>query len=216
MSHSIYPTRLTGRPRVRLLAAATLVGGILVAGCGGGAPSPTTTVGGASTLGSTAAAGNGATGTGSTAPGSGGSALAFAKCMRANGVPSFPDPTSGGGETFAIPAGANPAATPAFKAAEGKCKGLLPRGGPPGAGAKTHPSEQTLAKLLKIAQCMRQHGVPQFPDPVTSVPSRPGSVQDITDFDGAILVFPSTINLQAPAYRQALAACGAPPLGLHH
>ena len=39
---------------------------------------------------------------------------------------------------------------------------------------------------------------------------------EITDFDGAILLFPSTINLYSPAYRQALAACGAPPLGLPH
>jgi hypothetical protein len=153
---------------------------------------------------------------GSTAPGSGGSALAFAKCMRASGVPNFPDPNPGGGVLYVIPAGSNAAATPAFKAAQAKCKGLVPDGGPPGAGADTHPSERTLAKLLKIAQCMRRHGVPQFPDPETSVPSNPSAVQEITDFDGAILVFPSTINRQSPAYRQALTACGAPPLGLHH
>ena len=48
------------------------------------------------------------------------------------------------------------------------------------------------------------------------MPSDPAGYQEITDFDGAILLFPSTINLQSPAYRQDLAACGAPPLGLHH
>ncbi len=65
---------------------------------------------------------------------------------------------------------------------------------------------------------MRQHGAPQFPDPRTSVQSNPvaSGTGVITDFDGAILVFPSTINLQSPAYRQALTACGAPPLGLRH
>ena len=63
---------------------------------------------------------------------------------------------------------------------------------------------------------MRQHGVPQFPDSRTSVPSNPTGVQEITDFDDAILLFPSTINPQAPAYKQALTACGAPPLGLPH
>jgi len=63
---------------------------------------------------------------------------------------------------------------------------------------------------------MRQHGVPQFPDPATSVPSHPSGVREITDFDGAILLFPSTIDMEAPAYRQALTACGAPPLGLPH
>jgi hypothetical protein len=63
---------------------------------------------------------------------------------------------------------------------------------------------------------MRQHHILQFPDPRTSVPSDLSGVDDITDFDGAILIFPATLNLQAPAYRQALTACGAPPLGLPH
>jgi hypothetical protein len=40
MHHSIHPKRLT-RPRpARLLAAATLMSAILVAGCGGSSPSP--------------------------------------------------------------------------------------------------------------------------------------------------------------------------------
>ena len=74
-----------------------------------------------------------------------------------------------------------------------------------------------MRKLVRIASCMRRHGVPQFPDPQTTVPAHPtGKYQEITDFDSAILLFPSSINLQAPAYRQALTACGAPPLGLPH
>jgi hypothetical protein len=133
--------------------------------------------------------------------------------MRANGVPNFPDPNPGRGALFPL-GGINPSA-PAFKGAQAKCRKLL-GGGPPVPGSTTHPSAQTLAKLRTIAVCMRQHGVPQFPDPRTSVPSSPNGIRDITDFDGAILLFPSTINLQSPAYRQALAACGAPPLGLPH
>ena len=136
--------------------------------------------------------------------------------MRSNGVPNFPDPKAGGG--FAFHAGAGTVSSPAFKAAQAKCGKLIPGGGAPGPDSTTHPSAQTLAKLLKIAECMHQHGIFQFPDPRTSVPSNPigqgGGV--ITDFDGAILVFPSTMNLQAPAYRQALTACHAPPLGLPH
>ena len=134
--------------------------------------------------------------------------------MRANGVPNFPDPQPGGGVLFAIPTGANPAA-PAFRAAQAKCHRLLPGGGLPSSGPP--PSTQTLTKLLRIAVCMRQHGVPQFPDPRTSAPaSFPPGIAEISNFDGAVLLFPLTLNLQAPAYRQALAACGAPPLGLPH
>ena len=79
-----------------------------------------------------------------------------------------------------------------------------------------HPSGQTPAKLLKIAECMRQHGISQFPDPRTSVPSNPAGYREVTDFDGAILLFPSTLDMQSPAYKQDLAVCGAPPLGLQH
>jgi hypothetical protein len=133
--------------------------------------------------------------------------------MRANGVPKYPDPNPGHGAVFST-AGMDPS-SPAFKAAQTKCQRLIGPGLPT-PGSKTHPTAQTLAKLLRIARCMRQHGVPQFPDPQTSVPSNPAGITEITDFDGAILLFPTTINLQAPAYRQALAACGAPPLGLPH
>jgi hypothetical protein len=133
--------------------------------------------------------------------------------MRASGVPNFPDPNPGHGAIFST-AGID-SASPAFKAAQAKCHKLMGPG-PPGPGSQTHPSAQTLAKLLRIARCMRAHGVPQFPDPQTTVPSNPAGVQEITDFDGVILLFPATMNIRAPAYRQALTACGAPPLGLRH
>jgi hypothetical protein len=134
--------------------------------------------------------------------------------MRANGVPNFPDPKAAGGFDLGAVTGLNPS-SPAFRAAQAKCQKFI-GGGPLGPGSTTHPSAQTLAKLVRIARCMRQHGVPQFPDPRTTVPSNPAGIQEITDFDGVILLFPATINLQAPAYRQALTACGAPPLGLPH
>jgi hypothetical protein len=136
--------------------------------------------------------------------------------VRANGVTGFPDPKPSGG--FAFQAGPGFISSPAFRAAQKKCQKLLPGGALPGPGSTTHPSARTLAKLLEIARCMRRHGVPQFPDPGTSVPSNPPSsgVGVITDFDGAILVFPATLNLQAPVYRRGLTACGAPPLGLPH
>jgi hypothetical protein len=230
MQDGIDPKRLTRSGRAGLLVVAALLSGVAMAGCGGSSSSPaaatvrlattpasaTPSSGSATTAGSSIAARSGTTGSGSTAPVTYGSGpLAFAKCMRANGVPSFPDPNPGRGALFSLN-GINPSA-PAFKQAQAKCQKLM-GGGPPGPGSTTHPSAQTMGKLRKIAVCMRQHGVPQFPDPRTTVPSNPAAagIQEITDFDGAILLFPSTINLQAPAYRPALAACGAPPLGLPH
>lgn len=123
----------------RLLLAATFVSGVLVAGCGGGSTSTTTAgAGGAGGSASAAAAASGAEGSastsaaGSTSTAGGGSGpLPFARCMRANGVPNFPDPKPGGGGQFAVPAGTNPAA-PAFRAAQAKCQKLLGGGLLPG------------------------------------------------------------------------------------
>ncbi|HUA43937.1 MAG TPA: hypothetical protein VMA77_01840 [Solirubrobacteraceae bacterium] len=128
--------------------------------------------------------------------------------MRANGVPNFPDPQPGSGLLFNA-AGIDPSA-PAVSEARAKCQKLLPGGGPPQPGSTTHPSAQTLAKLLRLAVCMHEHGISQFPEPRTSVPSDPfsGGTGVITDYDGAILLFPSTLNTRAPAYTQAAAACG--------
>lgn len=103
------------------------------------------------------------------------------------------------------PAGANPAA-PLFKAAQAKCHKLLPGGGQPGSGP---PSAQTLARWLKISQCMRKHGISGFPDPTTSMPSKPpAGVGEIADRGGAILLIPSTIDQQSPAFTRAAATCG--------
>jgi hypothetical protein len=80
MPDSIQPRRLNRSPRARLLALAALMSAILVAGCVGSSPSRVP--------------GAGATSSGSTAPGAYGSGpIGFSRCMRANGVPNFPDPS---------------------------------------------------------------------------------------------------------------------------
>ena len=205
MRDAILVQRLTGSRRAGLLAMVMLVTGALVAGCGGSS-------GGSASAASRTRAASAPTSRRDAAS----QALAFAQCMRARGVPSFPDPQPGGGLLFR--AGNAVMSSPAFRTAQAKCWKLLPGGGPPGPGSTTHPTAQTLAKLLRIARCMRQHGISDFPDPRTSVPSNltPEVYAEVTDFDGAILLFPRTLNLLAPAYRQDLAACGAPPLGLRH
>jgi hypothetical protein len=109
--------------------------------------------------------------------------------MRSNGVPNFPDPDASGG--FQLGGGIDPA-SPAFKAAQAKCQKLLPAG--PGSGPA--PSAQALAHWVKVAQCMRRHGISGFPDPMVS------------DRDGVIFVFPRTLDMESPMFTQAAAACG--------
>jgi hypothetical protein len=85
--------------------------------------------------------------------------LDFAQCMRSHGVTDFPDPnpTSGFGGATSSEVRNNPHFTTAASA----CHHLLPNGGAGGA----NKVQQNLSALLHIAQCMRSHGVPNYPDP---------------------------------------------------
>jgi hypothetical protein len=86
-------------------------------------------------------------------------AVRYAHCMRANGVPSFPDPHNPGGfEESAIDA--LPVRSPAYIAGAKVCAHLLPNGGLPTAGE----NEQRLLNGVAVAKCMRKHGV-NMPDP---------------------------------------------------
>jgi hypothetical protein len=207
MPHSIHIKKLTP-PQARLLTTAALLSGFLaLAGCGG---SSSPSVAHLSTgKGASSASSGGGGSPPESAAGLEQAGVAFAKCMRASGVPNFPDPKAGGGFLFHASAGMSPS-SPAFRAAQAKCHKLIPGGGPP---ATTNPSPPTLARFLRIARCMRQHGVPQFPDPRTSVPSNPfgsGGGGVISDIEGVILVFGSTINQRSTVFARAAVACAFP------
>jgi hypothetical protein len=89
--------------------------------------------------------------------------MKYAQCMRAHGVPDFPDPVDGG---FDIN-NTNPNSdldprSPQFVAADTACKALSPEAH--AAAGTVDPQLQ--AKALAYAACMRSHGAPSYPDPV--------------------------------------------------
>jgi hypothetical protein len=94
-------------------------------------------------------------------------AVRFAECMRTNGVSDFPDPDASGKLT--IDGLANGSSldvnAPAFKQAMSACQDLEPTGF---RGTKRSSQEQQAA--LKFAKCMRENGVPDFPDPTPNGP----------------------------------------------
>ncbi len=90
-------------------------------------------------------------------------AMKYAQCMRAHGIPDFPDPVNGG---FQIN-NTNPNSdldpgSPTFVAADTACKALSPEGH--ATGGTVDPQLQ--AQALAYAACIRSHGVPSYPDPV--------------------------------------------------
>ena len=130
--------------RLRPLAALALIA-VIVAGCGSG---------------------SGGTGNNGTATARA-KAVKFAECMRTNGVSGFPDPNASGQLTIDAVANGSSVDTnsAAFKQAMSACKDLEPPGF---TGPKVTPQLRTAR--LAFAQCVRDHGVPDFPDPTPNGP----------------------------------------------
>jgi hypothetical protein len=133
---------LSAHPRPVAAAAAAIVAtlGLVTTGCGG---SPSSTK--------------------ATSP------VAFSRCVRAHGVPSFPDPDSSG----AIPketAQQLAVSDATYQAATQACQHLLPSGGN---RRRTQADIQRWWRgMLSFARCMRSHSVSDWPDP-TPYPQRP-------------------------------------------
>jgi hypothetical protein len=125
--------------------------------------------------------------------------LKMSECMRAHGVPDFPDPTQGsGGEGLSvsqsvgsdtITVGGIPFSGPVFEAAIKTCRFF-------GGGSAPPPiTEAVKQQQFHFAACMRTHGVPNYPDPVfppgggIERPSAPG------------------LNVNSPSFQRAIKLC---------
>jgi len=119
-------------------------------------------------------------------------ALQYSNCMRTHGVPNFADPkiTVSGTELFMQNPQMTPTevASPAYQSASGTCAKYLPQQ-PQTAGITGAGNSQQQA--VRFADCMRAHGVPNFPDPATG---------------GAFKLGPA-INPRAPAFIAAMDHC---------
>jgi len=140
---------------VALLAAITL----LATACTGGSTGASV-----ATLSATATSVNSAADSPS-ASATGNGALAFARCMRAHGLPNFPDPTGGGvfDKSKLQQMGYSTSQLRAVQ--DGPCKTLLPTASPSPAQTISVQQQQD---YLNAAACMRSHGITNFPDPIFS------------------------------------------------
>jgi hypothetical protein len=132
----------------------------------------------AATLALTAAACTGGSPSGGgPSPGGGSSsarsAVGYSACMRAHGVPNYPDPDRSGRlpKTSADQLGVGGSQ---YQSAQRACRDLLPTGGSFEqdfqqcvAAANCPPAlvQQALTVQREFARCMRDHGVPKWPDP---------------------------------------------------
>ena len=132
------PRRRSRFRRAGVLAA-VLSSLALLAACGGGPASPSATHSGSERS----------------------ELLGFSSCIRAHGVPDFPDPQPGGGfaRSALNPIGLN---SPQFQAAEKACRSLAIA-----SGFEYTPAElqKHIEQEIAESQCMRKHGVPDMPLP---------------------------------------------------
>lgn len=157
------PWPATARTAAVVIATTSLT--LLAAACGG-SPSAAGSGGASNTGGST------------SSQSSSSEMLPFARCMRSNGVPKFPDPSSSGKFPGAQELGVS---NSRYQEAERACRHLLPNsefatsldqclmtGNCPSALV-----QRALTEGLKFAQCMRNHGVLNWPDPTIDATGRP-------------------------------------------
>ena len=163
--------------------------GLLLVACGAGSPSGVASLGKTN---STVAAGGTATTlpSGATARKHLQEALEYSICMRSHGVPNFPDPGNGGGIEISSGSGIDPS-SPQFQAAQKACQKYSP----------ANPSQAHMAQreqsLLKFAACMRDNGVPSFPDP------------QFFPNGGILAKQPPGVNANSPTFQAAAKKCNA-------
>lgn len=138
----------------------------------------------------------------------------MAQCIRKHGVPDFPDPGNGrsqiqlnananGGGTAVVNGVTLHVSAQKLQDAMQQCQKYAPQG-PALSGAQLAKIKQS---AIKMAECMRSHGVPNFPDPkVTTGPNGHGI--------GIEMGIASTagggqkLDPQSPAFQHAQQACG--------
>jgi hypothetical protein len=217
------------KPRWAALFGVLTGGALLLAACGGTPPSNASVARIKTTTTVAADNGNNNTGTGGSAGaggypapagGPGGQSgfamaggnqsqmLAFSHCMQTHGVPNFPEPNAQG----VIQGNGLNQSSPAFQSASNKCRHVLPNDGKPTAAQEA----QAVAQALKFSECMRAHGIRDFPDPDV----KGGGAQISIRLGGGP---GSDLNPQLPRFQAAQSACqgfmpgpkGAGKFGVH-
>ena len=128
----------------------------------------------------------------------------YAACMRNHGVSGFPDPSTTetpnsfgiDGYNFDLPSMMN-TQSPAYESADKTCQSALGSATSSG-GVNAAFVARARKHALAHAVCMREHGVPNFPDPVITV-----NGHGISQASGG-----AGINPRSPAFQQAQKICG--------
>jgi hypothetical protein len=129
-------------------------------------------------------------------------ALAFARCMRSDGVTGFPDPNANG-EFNKVTMSQLASSNSRYQTATQSCAHLFP--GMSGKSPSQVLAQQIANDEAKFVRCMRSHGVPTWPNPVIEqgrlvFDSRaagidPGSPRIAAKMQACDYVFPASVGV---------------------
>ena len=118
-------------------------------------------------------------------------ALAYAQCIRAHGIPDYPDPNSKG-QFIAQNGTSLPNVSAAVTAAADRaCQKLIPPAMAQGPPSGSQGQGSSTSNEVKFSECMRSHGEPNFPDPASN-----GS-----------FTLPPGMDAESPQFQNAQKAC---------
>ena len=128
-------------------------------------------------------------------------AATFSECMRENGVKEFPDPDASGELTIdgVLNGSSLDSSSPAWERAIAACKDLQPSGF---TGRKRSTKQQDEA--LVFAQCIRDNGVKDFPDPAPGEPLVDTRRIPSTDQDGGMTILNAAMQKCRDAAEKAI------------
>jgi hypothetical protein len=118
--------------------------------------------------------------------------LAYSECMRAHGVSDFPDPDSQGRILIQGAASGIDPKSPTYQNAQKACQSKQPKPTPA-------QQAQAMAYALRVARCMRAHGIKDYPDPSSGSGGRISI--NLNNSPG------SDLNPNNPLFQRAQAKC---------
>jgi hypothetical protein len=174
-------------PRAALVTAAAAGISMLAAGCGGAS-----TTGADTFLGGTYA-----------------QSVAYTKCMRSHGAPQWPAPDAQGNWNAAQINQLYQNVSQALRNASAACDSLLPNAGSGLSVTQIQDmQQQNLRNAVKAAQCMRAHGIGNFPDPAGSTQASGINWQPVVSAELA-----GGFSTSTPSYEAAFDTCSGKRVG---
>ena len=139
-----------------------------------------------------------------------------AQCIRDHGIPNYADPVIGPGDVvYTDQRDLEKASDAAVGAARAACRAIVAQANFDPT-QRPHPPAQMVRDGVREAQCLRAHGLPNWPDPKPTDTFDPGHGFQVTEAAFAGAVPPGANPKQSAAFQTAIQACRSEADAVEH